>query len=173
MDREAYLRHWGAENLMRWTDDEVRGAALSAQSKAFPVATGLPIKDNSQWGFEAVKGLPLIPARPVTRCLGLSFGRPVFLDEGRGGCVVLEIDKTKDAYFNASVEQFAASLTEYRTFVDEAPWDTPQAHAALAAFGSKLKAIDPTPFGDPDSCWSWVIEDIGYQMPDFFESGLQ
>jgi hypothetical protein len=120
MTRKEIVRFWGADNLRRWTSDDLRDVAISELSKSFLIEVGLPYREHG-WTMrfdDGARRLPRLAGKPSYCRIGFDYVLPICLDERRHGCVVLveeEIGRT-ERFINSNVELFGECLVYYERY---------------------------------------------------------
>jgi len=156
MQREDIVRFWGWNKLRRW----------SAEYLSFLVDVGLPSCADWTLRFddsEAAK-LPRLRNRPHYRRIGFDVDVPICLDEERIGCV-LEVGEEfgyPERYFNSNVELFAECLIYYRQYQLAAETGDVDRARVVAATEKRMRETDPRAFGDVESSWPVIIQEMKY-----------
>lgn len=176
MHYEAYLRHWGASNLTRWSRSALSGAMISESSRAFLETVGLPpTKHILGLDYRWQESLPR--HGEGRRVLGIYDKRvPLLLDEKAGGCVIALNSPPlpgstrawePERWYNSSVEQFAQFLTEFDMFFKSPEhWEefskigdermTPRFSQKIEMLERRLIEIDAAA-ADPNGPWGILL----------------
>jgi hypothetical protein len=169
MSDAEIVNFWGAENLKRWAEKNLRALNIPQSSKLFLMEVGFPW--NEHWGFRIERETEELPSLPNNRNLRricfFGHGASICLDEEQGGSVlwVSGPKLTRQSYVNSDVRSFAQFLVLCEGFARTGQTVPKKdymdyAHMMVPMIEERMRKIDPKALEDEESLWSITIEQM-------------
>jgi hypothetical protein len=187
------IAFWGAGRLHRWREEVVCRTRLSASTRKFLVEVGLPAVPpgiGAHFEIPSIAGLlvdwdPLLRREPVSWTIRLNKYNDIAIDvrnddrvisPASPGGVPAGIRPHPERLFNATVAQFALSLTEYyKAFYGFGPYIheeegtksfdeiVDRRERNFRILEQELKNIDASAFENEENAWTFkILCDLNY-----------